>query len=235
MFQSNVLWVCFVKLRRTCCEGYGNDHHNMKSVPFFSCFPNHPNSRICLHVSVKKLIVCQVDSLGALLARIKFVRLLYTVLGVLGRQEAEPEARKELRPDSELHKALTSCSEQLVIMRTTIAHGIPSGNMALLFFHQNKWNFDLDSQKFVTGYNMSSMSLQIHPNWDLSPLPINAFCLPLFQDMPKSNHERRLLLIMMILSNVYELFAKFIAMHHFTLLWYFEVSLISCMGKPKNL
>lgn len=57
----------------------------------------------------------------------KFVRLLYSVLGVLGRQDSEPEVRKELRPDSELHKALNNCSEQLTIMRSTISLGIAPG------------------------------------------------------------------------------------------------------------
>lgn len=55
------------------------------------------------------------------------MRLIYSVLGILGRQETEPEARKELRPDSDLHKALNTCAEQLVIMRGTITLGIQPG------------------------------------------------------------------------------------------------------------
>ncbi|KAE8751999.1 hypothetical protein FOCC_FOCC001162 [Frankliniella occidentalis] len=75
----------------------------------------------------------EADCLGALLARIKFIRLLYSVLGVLGRQDTEPEARKELRPESELHKALNMCSEQLTIMRSTIPLAIPSDSPKLGF------------------------------------------------------------------------------------------------------
>lgn len=75
----------------------------------------------------------EVDSLTALHARIKFVRLMFTVLGVLARQESEPESRKELRPESELHKALITCSEQLNIMRNTISLGIPADSPKLGF------------------------------------------------------------------------------------------------------